>query len=209
MWRWSTAIVCALVLSSVGVARADDPDPCEGHPGACIGHWPTMVIRVRAGGGALLNGGAVTSGAAPNLLEHARFIGELGVDVGARPFGGGAIIGLGLTGQVGPGAALVSLGLTLDYDLFYLWDRDPDRMFGLAFGGSLAMDFAVTDTLSSAGVTWQYMLLRPDWRAYVELRIRASASIHAIVRAQVVTGFDDLLDLASATLTAGCEIDAF
>lgn len=209
MWRWCNVLGLALVLASSGVARADDVDPCEGHPGACVGHWPAMVIRIRGGAGALLNGGAVTTGGMPNLLEHARPIGELALEIGARPFGGGAIIGLALTGQVGPGAVLAALGLTLDYDVFYLWDRNPDRTFGLAIGGSLAMDFATTETRSTAGTTWQYMLLRPDWRVYVELRIRASASIHAIVRAQVVTGFDDLLDLASATLTAGCEIDAF
>jgi hypothetical protein len=207
MWRWGTGIVLALAISSSAFARAQDP--CEGRPGACIGHWPTLVFRVRGGAGALLNGGAVTTGHAPDLLEHARPIAELALDLGARPFGGGAIIGLGLTGQVGPGVVLASFGLTIDYDLVYLWDRDPDRLIGVAVGGGLAMDFASSETRSTAGVVWNYMLLRPDWRLYAELRIRASASIHALVRAQIVTGFDDVGDLSSATLSAGCEIDAF
>lgn len=191
-------------------ARADEPTPvCVSHAPDCLGHWAPIVIRLHAGIGAFLNGGAVSTGAVPNLLEHARFSAQLAAELGARPFGGGTLISLVLAGQAADGAVVGTFGLSLEYDVLYLFDPDPDRDFALALGGALTMDYAHSTTLSASGVTWSYDLLRPDWRAYVELRIRNSARERWLIRAQVVTGFDDFLDLASLTLCGGYVFEAF
>jgi hypothetical protein len=198
-------------------ARADEPPAtpaatpapaCAHHAPDCLGHWAPIVIRLHAGLGVFLNGGAVTTGAVPNLVEHARFSAQLAGEVGARPFGGGTLLSLLVAGQAADGALVGTFGLSLEYDVLYLFDSDPDRDFALALGGALTMDYAHSTTTSASGVTWSYDLLRPDWRAYVELRIRSSARERWLIRAQIVTGFDDFLDLASATLCGGYVFEA-
>lgn len=181
---------------------------CTHHAPDCLGYLPPMVIRLHAGMGVFLNGGAVTTGAVPNLLEHARLSGQLAAELGARPFGGGTLISLVIAGQAADRTLVGTFGLSLEYDVLYLFDRDPDRDFALALGGALTMDFAHSTTTSAAGVPSTYELLRPDWRAYVELRIRNSARERWLVRAQLVTGFDDFLDFASLTLCAGYVYEA-
>lgn len=211
---WVTGALAALtLLLSTTLARADDGAPaptCTSHGPDCIGHWAPMVIRLHGGLGAFLNGGAVSTAVVPNLFEHARVSAELGGEVGARPFGGGTLISLIVQGQAADGAVIGTFGLSLEYDLLYLFGmHDPDQDFALALGGALAMDYAHTFTTSAAGVVWMYDLMRPDWRLYLELRIRNSARERWLIRAQFVTGFDDLLDVASATLCAGYVFEAF
>jgi hypothetical protein len=201
----------AVVLAwlAAPAARADDPaTTCTQHAPDCIGHWAPLVIRLHAGIGVFLNGGAVSTAAVPNLFEHARVSAQLGGEIGARPFGGGTLISLLVAGQAADGAVVGTFGLSLEYDVLYLFDRDPDRDFALALGGALTMDYAHSTTTSAAGISWSYDLLRPDWRAYVELRIRNSARERWLIRAQVVTGFDDFLDLASLTLCGGYVFEA-
>jgi hypothetical protein len=206
--RSVTAGLVALVLSLLASsARADGR--CAPHPDQCIGYWTPVVFRLHAGLGAFLDGGAVSIGPVPDLSENARFSAQLQGEVGVRPFGGGTLLSLVLAGQAAQGAVVATAGFSLEYDISYLWDSDPDRDWFLAIGGALAIDYAHTATTSSAGTTWLYDLLRPDWRAYIEVRIRASRRERWLIRAQVVTGFDDLLDLASVTLCGGYAIDAF
>lgn len=203
------ALGVALATATVASAQQGAPSSTCTRPHGCLGRWTPMVIRLHAGLGAFLNGGAVTAGtAAPDLLEHARLSAQLAGEIGARPFGGGTVISLVLASQVADGAVVGTFGLSLEYDVLYLFDRDPDRDFAFALGGALAMDYAHTTSQSAAGVTWSYDLLRPDWRLYAELRIRTSERERALIRLQAVTGFDDLLDLASLTLCAGWVIDA-
>jgi len=209
--RIVTLVALAITLAAPALARADEPAPsCASHAPDCIGHWATMVVRAHAGLGVFLNGGAVGTTIVPNLFEHARVSGQLGLEIGARPFGGGFLISLIGAGQAADGAVVGTFGLSLEYDLLYLFGmRDPDQDFALALGGALTMDYAHSVTTSASGVVFQYDLLRPDWRAYLELRIRNSAREHWLIRAQLVTGFDDFLDLASATLCGGYVYDAF
>ena len=215
MRRTVTLIALAVTLTLPTIASADEPaqpppaTTCTSHAPDCIGHWAPIVIRLHAGLGVFLNGGAVGTTPVPNLFEHARLSAQLAGELGARPFGGGAIISLILAGQAADGAVVGTFGLSLEYDLLYLFGlRDPDQDFALALGGALAMDFAHTFTTSAAGVVFDYDLLRPDWRLYLELRIRNSAREHWLIRAQFVTGFDDILDIASATLCGGYVFDA-
>ncbi len=211
---------CVLVLTlCASAARADVPtsaapsvdDPngfCANRGPDCLTRFPQVVIRLHAGLGVFLNGGAVSTTIVPNLFEHARLSAQLGGEVGIRPFRGGTMISVILAGQAATGAVVGTLGLSLEYDLAYIWDRNPNRDFALAIGGALAIDYAHTTTTSAAGITWPYDLLRPDWRAYAELRIRASARERWLVRAQIVTGFDDVLDIASFTLCGGYVFEA-
>ena len=199
----ATALASMLVASSASAHHR-----CQTHPHECQGRWAAMMLRFELGLGVMMDGGAVTVGAAsPNYFAHARLVDSLGLEVLARPFGGGALIGLALTGEVAEGAILAALGLVLEYDLAYLFDRDPDRDFALALGGSLALHYAHTETRSVTGPIWSYDLMRPDWRAYLELRVRTGRQGHVLFRLSFVTGFDDLLDLASGSLSVGYALD--
>ena len=207
MGRFRTSsITLALGLALVLVpASASAHERCEQHPSDCLGHWPTWVLRLHGGLGVFTDGGAVsTTVAVPDLFEHARLSAQLAGEVGIRPFGGGTMLSLILAGQIADGAVVGTVGLSVEYDLVYLFgDHDPDRDFAFALGGALALDFARTTTNGAAGIPWVYELLRPDWRLYLELRIRSDRTGRWLVRAQMVTGFDDFLDIASLTLCGG------